>query len=55
MPVSQIVQKITDNYGPCLYLSTGQVWWLHDLWLKRYIQKMRLVSCTNTHRDVMIR
>ena len=25
-PVSQIVQKITENYRTCLYLSTGQVW-----------------------------
>ena len=41
-PVSQIVQKITENYCACLYLSTGQVWWLHDLWLKRYIQKCTL-------------
>ena len=50
-PVSQIVHKITENYCTCLYLSAGQVWWLHDLWFKRY-SEMHLVSCTNTHRDV---
>ena len=44
VPVSQIFQKITENYCTCLYLSTGQVWWLHDLWFKRYIQK-----CTLSH------
>ena len=43
-PVSQIVQKITQNYCTWLYLSTGQVWWVHDLWFKRYIQK-----CTLSH------
>ena len=42
--VSQIVQQITENYCTCLYLSIGQVWWLHDLWFKRYIQK-----CTLSH------
>ena len=51
VPVSQIVQKITENYCPCLYLSTDQVGWLHDLWFKIY-SKMHLVSCTNTHHDV---
>ena len=25
-PVLQIVQKITENYCPYLYLSTGKVW-----------------------------
>ena len=25
-PVLQIVQKITENYCPCLYLPIGQVW-----------------------------
>ena len=40
--VLQIVQKITENYCPCLYLSTGQVWWLRELWFKRYIQKSTL-------------
>ena len=42
-PVSQIVQTFTENYCPCLYLPNDQVWWLHDLWLKRY---------TSTHRDI---
>ena len=48
-PVSQIVQKITENYCTCLYLSTGQVWWLHDLWFKRYIQK-----CTLSHVLILV-
>ena len=30
-------------------LSTGQVWWLHDLWFKRYIQK-----CTLSHILILI-
>ena len=52
-PVFRIVQKITENYCPWLYLPTGQVWWLHDLWFKRYsYQKMHLISCPNTHRDI---
>ena len=25
-PVSQIIQKITENSFTCLYLSTGHVW-----------------------------
>ena len=25
-PVFQIVQKIPENYCPCLFLSIGQVW-----------------------------
>ena len=53
--VSQIVQKITENYCTCLYLSTGQIWWLHDLWylwICKIYSKMHLISCTNTHRDV---
>ena len=48
-PVSQIVQKIPKNYCPHLYLSTGQVWWLHDLWFKRFIQK-----CTLSHVLILI-
>ena len=40
--VLQIVQKITKNYCSCFYLSVGQVWWLHELWFKRYIQKCTL-------------
>ena len=41
-PVLQIVQKITENYRTCLYLSICQVWWLCELWFKRYIQKYTL-------------
>ena len=48
-PVLQIVQKITENNHPCLYLSTGQVWWLNELWFKRYIQK-----CTLPHVLILI-
>ena len=48
VPVLQIVQKITANYHSCLNLSTGQVWWLCELWFKRYIH----VSCANTHCDI---
>ena len=47
----QIVQKIPENYCPCLYLSTTQVWWLNELGFKRYIQKYT-VSWINTHYDV---
>ena len=47
--VSQIVHKITENYCTCLYLSAGQVWWLHDLWFKRYIKK-----CTLSHVLILI-
>ena len=52
LPVLQIVQKITESYCPCSYLSIDQVWWRHELWFKSYIQKMYLVSCTYAHRDV---
>ena len=41
-PVFHIVQKIRENYCPCLYLSIGPVWWLNKLWFKRYIQKCTL-------------
>ena len=41
-PVRQIVQKIPENYCPRLYLSIGKVWWLNELWSKRYIQKYTL-------------
>ena len=51
-PVSRIVQKITENYCNCLYLSTSQVWWLPDLRFKNIYSKMHLISCTNTHHDV---
>ena len=52
-PVLQIVQKITEIIiYPCLHLSIGQVWWLHELWFKIVIySKMYLVSYTNTHCD----
>ena len=36
--------KDSKNYCPWLYLSVGQVWWLNELWFKRYIQK-----CTTSH------
>ena len=42
VPVLQIVQKIPEKYCPCLYLSTGQVWCLNELWFKRHIQKYTL-------------
>ena len=38
-PVLLIVQKIPENYFSCLDLSIGYVWWLNELWFKRYIQK----------------
>ena len=44
-----IFQKIPENYCPCLYLSTGHVWWLSKLWFKRYIQK-----CTLSHVPILI-
>ena len=51
-PVLQIVQKISENYWPCLHLSTGQVWWLTELWFKRCNSKFHPVSCTNIYYDV---
>ena len=41
-PALQIVQKIPENYSPCLYLSIGQVQLLNELWFERYIQKCTL-------------
>ena len=41
-PVFPTAQKIPENYCPCLYLSISQVWWLSELWFKRYIQKCAL-------------
>ena len=41
-PVLQIVQKIPEDYWPCLYLSVDQVWWPKDIWFKRYIQNYTL-------------
>ena len=52
-PVLQIVQKIPENYCPCLYLSIDQVWWLNELWFKRYSQKCTLFHVLiYTHRDI---
>ena len=48
-PVPQIVQKIPENYCRCLYLSTGQVWWVV---VQKIYSKMYFISCTNTHHDV---
>ena len=42
---------IIHYYCSCLYLWIGQVWWLNELWFKRYIQKCT-ISCTNTYNDV---
>ena len=50
-PFLQIVQKVPENYVPCLYSSADQVWWINELWFKRYIQKCT-VSCANTHHDI---
>ena len=47
-PVSKIVQKITENFCICLYLSTGQVWWLHDLWFKRCLVNHGMVKNKKT-------
>ena len=41
-PVLQIFQKILENYCPWLYLLIGQVWWLNELWFRRYIQRWAL-------------
>ena len=39
--VFQIVQKIPENYCPCLYLSIGQAWWLNPFMTEAVIiQKM---------------
>ena len=43
-PSPQTVQKIPENYCPCMYLLVSQVWLVHELWFKRYIQK-----CTLSH------
>ena len=51
VPVLQIVQTIPEDYCPGLYQSIVQVWWLNELWFKRYIRwNMHLVSFT--HHDV---
>ena len=41
--------KDSKKYCPCLYLSVGQVWWLNELWFKRYIQK-----CTQSQILIVI-
>ena len=47
--VLHIVQKVPENYCPCLYLSIGQVLWFNELWFKRCIQK-----CTLFHVLILI-
>ena len=49
-PVFWTVPKISEKYGPCLYLSTDWVWWVNGLWFKRYIEKCT-VSRTNIYND----
>ena len=49
--VLKIVQKISENYCPCLYLLIYQVWWLRVVVQKIHL-KMHPASCTNTHHDV---
>ena len=51
-PVLQIVQKILENYCPCLYLSTDQVWWLKWAVVQNIYSQMHPVSCTNNHHEV---
>ena len=45
VPVLQIIQKIPENYCPCLYLSIG-----HELWFKRSIQKCTIPN----HQHVVV-
>ena len=47
-PVCQIVQKIPENYCPCLFLSIDRICWPNELWFKRYIPK-----CTLSHVLIM--
>ena len=51
-PVLHIVQKIRENYCPCLHQSIGQVWWLKWVVVQKIYSKMHPVSCANTHHDV---
>ena len=47
MELSPILLKCSKDCWkllPLLILSTGQIWWLNELWFKRYIQK-----CTLSH------
>ena len=46
--VFQIVQIIPENYLPCWYRSIGQIWWLNEMWFKKYNQK-----CTVFHALVI--
>ena len=48
-PVLRLIQKISEKYWPCLYLSIDQVWWVNELWFKKYIQK-----CTLSHVLILI-
>ena len=49
---SKLLRRLfSTNCSPCLHLLAGHVWWLNELWFKRYIQKCT-VSCTNTHHDI---
>ena len=41
-PVIQIVQKNSEKYCRCLYLSIDQVWGVNELWFKRHIQNYAL-------------
>ena len=52
VPVLQIIQKSSENYCSCMYLSIDHVLWLNELWFKRDIQK-HTVSCTNTHHHAV--
>ena len=58
--ISQDVQKITENYCPCL-LCLLIYFYIYINWsslvtswvvVQKIYSKMYLVSCTNTHRDV---
>ena len=52
-PILHIVQKIAENYCSRLYLLIGHVWWLYELYFKRYIQKCNLSHVLiNTHHEV---
>ena len=51
--VLQLVQKIPESFCSSLYLSIGQIWWLNELWFKRYIQKCPLSQVLNTVHDVI--
>ena len=50
----QIFQKISENCCPCLYLSVAQVWWLNELWFKRYSKliEKKYILCNSTRHDI---